>query len=103
MVYKEIYTSIILSRVSNNSNKAKIADSMSLALVLHHVHCTFVASTHHVLSIARMHAVNTFAVSGSDVDTVTSTDSTEWGVDCGVWDSSLTHFVVKIRSDSVST
>merc|ERR1719273_1999699 len=33
----------------------------------------------------------------------TSTESTEWGIDCGIWDSSLTHFVVKIRCDSVST
>jgi len=75
---------------------------VSLSFVLHHVHCTFVAGTHLVLPVARVHAIDGFAGSGSDVDSVRATKLAERSVDCGIWDFICTEEVVEIRCDGVS-
>ena len=92
---KKFIRCIIVSRVSKNSNKAKVADGMSFSCELHQVHGALVAGTHLVMSIARVHAVDRFTVSGGDVDSMSTTnfaagDDTKRGVDCGFWDFSLT-------------
>jgi len=75
---------------------------VSLSFVLHHVHCTFVAGTHLVLPVARVHAIDAFAGSGRDVESLRATNSAERSVDCGIWDFILTEEVVEIRCDGVS-
>jgi len=75
---------------------------VSLSFVLHHVHGTFVAGTHPVLPVARVHAIDSFAGSGGDVNGVRATKLAERSVDSGIWDSIFTEQVVEIRCDGVS-
>jgi len=54
------------------------------------------------MPVTWVHAIDSFAVSWSDVNSIRATEFTKRSIDCSIWDFILMEQVVEIRCDGVS-